>query len=134
MAERGRPLSPKNQRFAGIPRHFQNGCLYAALLTNGVVKVGLSRNPRTRMGSLSTQVRSAFGCDLQGWFIGCDLRSTQDVYAAEQHLIARMARIGSQVEGRNEFFTGVAFATAVDAVSDVSRAFALDNQQFQEAA
>ena len=65
-------MGKNNAAFEVIPRHF-DGCVYAVQLSNGVVKVGFSRNPRTRMCSLSDQVRRKFGVRLTKFHVGDNL-------------------------------------------------------------
>ena len=53
-----------SSRFKHIPRSF-DGCVYVAELATGVVKVGFSKNPRTRLESLSRYVRRKFGTTIR---------------------------------------------------------------------
>jgi hypothetical protein len=112
-------MGPRNARFSGIPRSF-DACIYAVELTNGLVKVGFSRNPRTRMTSLRAQVARVFGADIARFHIGVDLPLRAAVRAEGAALI-RIGRIGTVVCGHKEFFTGVCFGAAVTLVSQVSR-------------
>lgn len=110
----------KRPRFAGIPRDFK-GCVYVAELTNGVVKFGFSRNPRTRMGSLVNEVRRRYRCDVSRFQIGSDFVDSRQATRAEQELISRAARIGSPFRGRKEFFCHIKFPVAVNLVKQISR-------------
>jgi hypothetical protein len=118
MATRGRPLGPRNTRFAAIPRAF-NGCIYAAQFSNGIVKVGYSRNPRTRMSTLSNQARRIFASELVAWHIGPDMPSLRARYA-EMELIRRMTEIAPPLDGRIEYFERVDYECACELVNAVA--------------
>lgn len=115
----GRPPGPQNRRFASIPRGF-DGCIYAAELSNGLLKVGFSRNPRTRMGALAKQVRREFGAQIARFHVGDDMAERAAI-RAEMSLIKRIGRLGVVVPGRVEFFQHVAFGAAVTLVRQLSR-------------
>jgi hypothetical protein len=103
-------MGPANARFASIPRGY-SGCIYVCELTNGIVKVGFSRNPRTRMVSLARQVRRQFAADIARFFIGADM-STREAIRAESAALVCMRKIAPAVPGYLEFFTGITFDSA----------------------
>jgi hypothetical protein len=107
------------RRFAHIPHH-ENGCLYAVELDNGLVKVGLSSNPRTRMSTLATTCRREFASEFLQFFIGPDLAAGVSPYAAERLLLARITRMAVALPGRSEFFAGLSFDDAKALVLKVS--------------
>lgn len=118
----GRPMSARNQRFACIPREF-TACLYAAELNNGIVKVGYSRNPRTRMTSLAAQCVRQFGADILNFHIGPDLRYRRNrAMQAETDLIERLREVAPALPGRKEFFTGVPYLVVVGLIEEISAA------------
>ena len=110
----GRALKPANARFAMLPRRC-SGCVYAAELSNGLVKVGFTENPRNRMTMLAREVAGSFGADLARFHVGADI-TRRGAIAAEQTLIQRLGEVADVVPGRREFFSGVAFGVAVDLV------------------
>jgi hypothetical protein len=123
----------RRRRWA-IPNHYDHGCLYAVEVGDGVVKVGMSRNPRTRMSTLLTTVRKSFGCDLGRYYVGPDLDSSRMVNHAEAVLIARMQAEGDVLPGRLEFFSGVTFERAQALVDLVSADFLQAGNGRQEGA
>lgn len=110
----------KPERFHQIPR-FYSGCVYAAELTNGVVKVGFSRNPRTRMGTLVLQARRLFGADVARFHIGLDMTEPKQALRAERELLTRASRIGSTCKGSREFFSNLPFPVAANLIDQLSR-------------
>lgn len=115
----GRPMSPANRQFQSIPRTI-DGCIYAAELSNGVIKVGFSRNPRTRMCLLAKQARVRFGARIVAWRIGSDMPPMRAM-AIERALIQRMARIATPFPKTIEFFQNVRFGVAAALVRQLSR-------------
>jgi len=110
---------PATERFQIIPR-FYAGCVYAVELTNGIVKVGWSRNPRTRMESLVWKLRKEFRTGIARFFIGRDIPS-ELACKAENDVIKRISKIGNVLPKRREYFTGVSFGHAVNLISQFSR-------------
>jgi hypothetical protein len=119
MAGRGRP---GNKRFASIPRGV-GSCVYAAQLSNGLVKVGFSRNPRTRMGHLVWQVRRQFNSELTAFYVGEPLPAPalRGIWT-ESAVLRRLATIGTPIAGAREFFRDVRFGVAVTLVRQMTRA------------
>lgn len=113
-----RPLSPRYARFECVPR-IGGSCLYAVLLSNGIVKVGFSRNPRTRMASLSRQVCREFGADVVSFRVGRALPRLTAA-AMERDLLRRLRAIGTVIEVRAEFFQHVRFGQAKTLVQQIS--------------
>lgn len=107
-------------RFHQIPRVF-GGCVYAAELSNGLVKVGFSRNPRTRMGSLVTQARRIFGAEIVRFHIGVDMRASAQAIRAEREVLVRASRIGSPCKESQEFFGNLPFPVAANLIDQLSR-------------
>lgn len=120
MAARGRPPLPQHARFAVIPRGF-DGCVYAAELGNGLVKVGFSANPRTRMTSLSKYARRVFGVSLQRFHVGANLPK-RVAARAETNTLRRLNRIATPLAGTKEYFAGLRFGDAVNLVNQMTRA------------
>jgi hypothetical protein len=116
----GRPMSAAHARFNVIPRTFI-GCVYAVELRNGVIKVGFSRNPRTRMCSLHNLVLRKFGTDISRFHISRNFSNYFTAMKAERNLLARMDRIAQPVKGHNEFFVGVRFGAACTLLRQVTR-------------
>jgi len=110
---------PSKQRFTVIPRRF-NACIYAAELSNGFVKVGFSRNPRTRMESLNGQVKRRFGTAVVRWHISRDFTNVRQGFQVESLLIRRMNAIGARVPGTTEFFHGVSFDVAAGLIEQIA--------------
>ena len=106
-------------RFNGIPR-FYNGCVYVAELKNGLVKVGYSKNPRTRLQSLATQVKDIFRSEINRFYIGPDIdaASARD---AEIRTLARLRGIAPQAKGVTEYFSDVGFGAVVTLASQMTR-------------
>jgi len=108
------------ERFCEIPR-FYSGCVYAAELTNGIVKVGFSRNPRTRMGTLVLQARRMFGADIARFHIGLDMTEPRQALQAERELLTRVSKIGAPCKGSREFFRNLPFPVAANLINQLSR-------------
>jgi hypothetical protein len=116
MAKRGRP-----EKYSAFPRGVN--CVYAAQLKNGLVKVGFSRNPRTRMESLRWQVRRQFRSEVIAVFLSDALPDSwpMRVSLAEKAVLRRLAGIGTTVAGTNEFFMHVPFGLAVTLIRQMTR-------------
>jgi hypothetical protein len=110
----------RRQRFHSIPRFF-SGCVYAAEFSNGLVKVGFSRNPRTRMGTLVNQVRRQFKSEIVRYHIGADLGHDLQATRAEQDLLRRVGRIGTPLKGSCEVFRNLPFPVAANLINQLSR-------------
>jgi hypothetical protein len=80
-----------SKRFYNIPRVF-DGCVYAAELKNGMVKVGFSKNPRTRIHSLLNQVKRKYNADLRNYHVSPNL-TVKQARIAELALIKAANRI-----------------------------------------
>ena len=109
-------------RFAHIPQYatHDSGYLYVAEFDNGLVKVGFSSNPRTRIGSLEHQTRRKYRAELARIHIGCDI-GYGAARKAEQRVIARLAAIGLPCTGTQEYFQHIQFGTAVNLVKQMAR-------------
>jgi hypothetical protein len=108
-------------RFGSL-RH--GACVYVAELSNGLVKVGYSQNPRTRLGSLSAQARRRFRADVTRWHVGPAFNREGDGRYAEALTLARMSRIATPVNGAAEFFHGARFEIARQLCEQLSRPLA----------
>lgn len=86
--------------------------MYAAELSNGIVKVGYSGCPRHRMVLLSHEVSRDFGASLLRFHIGPDLIDRRP-FNVETRLIELASEFGAAVEGRREFFHGLTYEVAV---------------------
>lgn len=116
-------MSERKLRFESIPRGYEHGCLYVAELANGLVKVGMSGNPRTRLVKLDDAVRRDFDCELLRVYIGPEIASRRKLILAELALIRRMKAEGQAVPRRIEFFSGVGFERAQALAQAVSADF-----------
>ena len=105
MLTRGRPPITVG-KFAELRRDRKS--LYVAELNNGLIKVGFSDNPKTRLKSLDYQCRSQFGCGLNKFhvFYGVGNRRIESrcIYALSEYAI--------QHSQRKEFFFGAGFDEA----------------------
>lgn len=84
---------------AGQMPHF----LYAVEFIGGVVKVGVTWNPRSRV--IALQLRN--GRVQRAACVALPVRCHR--HLQERRLIDRVAAIAAPVAGRREFFTGVSF-------------------------
>lgn len=109
-------FSPQTRRFAHLPHA---PCVYAAELSTGLVKVGRSSSARARMMSLRNEVALHHGAQLQRFRI-VERASEASASATELRLIKALAAIGERIPGRAEFFSGVSFEEAADALDRVS--------------
>lgn len=109
----------RRNRFSAIPRKF-DGCVYVAELKNGLVKVGFSRNPRTRMGSLANEVKRKYRTTLQRWHVSQNIPCHRFALLMESVVISRMGRIGTACNGTQEYFQNVAFGAAVTLVNQMA--------------
>jgi len=106
------------KRFGDIPRVYE-GCVYAVEMSNGVVKVGSSRNPRTRMETLMYQVRSKYGCGVVRFFIGRDI-PYRNATVVERKVICVLGRMGNPLPRTKEFFVNVRFGDAVNVIRQMN--------------
>ncbi len=106
--------------YMAIPRRF-NSCIYAAELKNGVIKVGFSRNPRTRMCTLAVEVKRNLRSAILRWHISPNIPDAKTGRNAEAALLARMRQIGNVLAGRQEYFKDVSFGAAVTLVNQMAR-------------
>ena len=94
--------------------------LYAAEFKNGVIKIGITRSPRSRLMGLATR----FG-PIARQYVGSKHACG---YWAERQVYERLAGIGQVFRGR-EWFVGVRFEIARQLVEQISnRAPVLDSQ------
>lgn len=107
--------NPANKRFRVIPRDF-DGCVYVAEMDNGLIKVGFSRNPRTRLQSLAKDMRRRLKTDVCRFKVSKDM-DCRDAAAAESQALRLIRKIGKQRPGTFEYFTDVSFAVAVNLVA-----------------
>lgn len=110
----------KNAQFNVIPRGFK-GCIYVAEMKNGLVKVGFSQNPKTRLRSLSYQVGRVYGTEINRFHI-CKDAGRREARRAETFALNRLREIGNQFPDTLEFFTGVHFGSAVNLANQMTRA------------
>lgn len=105
MKKRGRPPITTG-RFSALRRDEKS--LYVAELTNGLVKIGFSDNPKTRLRALDYQCQRQFGCGLDKFhvFYGVGNR------LIESQCIEALTCFGRQHVKRREFFHGVSFDAA----------------------
>jgi hypothetical protein len=106
--------------FSVIPRwEHDKAIVYAVLLSNGIVKVGFSRNPRVRLGLLNNQCRHQFQAGIDRFHIGrrlCDGEARR----VEHRLIERMTEVAKPVGTHREFFADASYEIAVSLVDELS--------------
>lgn len=114
----GRALSQENRRFLVVPRCV-DGSVYVAELANGMVKVGQSLNPRTRMESLAYYVRKRMHSSITRFYVVCDVGSKR-CFKIEKEALRKVRRIATLAHG-TEFFSNVSFEAAAQIVDQVAR-------------
>lgn len=113
----GEPFSSASRAHASV---------YLCVLTNGMVKVGFTNNPRTRLTSFHTEARRKFGEGIDSFVVFDGVGWVNDGMqsgGAEKHArlierlsIKRLAFIGKAVIPYTELFDGIEFPRAVEAV------------------
>jgi len=103
-----------NRRFKSIERG-SGGCVYVAEISNGIVKIGFSRNPRVRLQSLEYEVRKKLGASLSRFYVSKSVPVFSATHAENKTLKAAR-EVGDQVPRTLEYFTGIRFESAVDIV------------------
>jgi hypothetical protein len=106
-------FAPHTQRFANVPR---GSCLYAAELTNGLIKIGCSGSAQGRLMSLANEARRFLGADVARYHV---VKRPFEFGGrkAEVTAIKRLGAIGRAAAGRQEYFLGVTFEQAVAAIT-----------------
>jgi hypothetical protein len=124
--KRGRPVVAT--RFDSVPYKAGEHCVYALKLANGLVKVGFSRNPRSRLKHLEWQVRRQFNCEFTSFYVGEPVPQDYKVRAVwvESAVLKRLATIGTPIPGSREFFRDVGFGVAVTLVRQMTRAHQIE--------
>jgi hypothetical protein len=86
-------------------------CLYAAELANGIVKVGLTRNPRGRIPTLHSHARIRFGAEVVRHELSAPFPENNNhlLWGAEQALLNALRRIAHEDSDHGEYFRGIAF-------------------------
>lgn len=98
-------------QFDDVSRGY-TGCVYVAELATGVVKVGFSANPKTRLYRLSNQVKRQYGTTICRYYISVNMPKRL-AQKAETVTLTNIRNIGVQVDGTHEYFHGVKFSDAV---------------------
>ncbi len=113
----GRPISLIGRRFAVLPK-YRGFWIYAAELSNRMVKIGCTTQPRTRMLSLQKKVKRDLGADILNVHV---VPTEWNHYGAEEHLIKRMRILGRPVGKTFEYFTHIQFSDVVEHLKDVAK-------------
>lgn len=119
-------MAVKPHRYLDIPRCF-TGCVYAAELSNGLVKVGFSRNPRTRMASLAGEVRRSFGARICRYYISRNL-AVRTAADAEARVLERLRRLAAPLKGKQEYFDNLSFGAATTLIQQVVTAATMQQE------
>jgi hypothetical protein len=110
----------KRSDLAPIPGPNVSGFLYLAEFQDGLIKVGSSRAPRTRLEGIFDQ-RKRSGAAVYSRLVVADIGRSHS-YAEELKLVHRLRRIGNVRTGR-EWFVDIRFGEALSmfksAVRDV---------------
>src|SRR4051794_25587293 len=80
--------------------------LYAAQLSNGVVKIGYTRAASVRVRSLASEVRKVFGAEITEFHVQPG-HSKVGGRKAEVRAIQALNQLGRVLTGRLEYFEGV---------------------------
>lgn len=104
--------------------------VYVVGFTDGIVKVGFSNNPKSRLRRASFQLRSITGAMPDKWHvfgsIGRHISGKSGFEASkaarkfEAECIDLLSSIGTQVFDTREVFSGVDFEKAIEALSDLA--------------
>lgn len=108
-------FAPQTRRFAHLPL---GSCMYAAELSNGIVKIGCALNGRGRLMSLANEVKRAFDADLLRFHV---VKRPTEIGGRrmEVRTINRLRLMGKQLPGRQEYFEGVTFEQAVRVLDEL---------------
>ena len=110
-------------KFSHLPR-WDHGCIYVAEISNGLVKVGMTLQPYSRMHNLNQSCRTKYDAAISRCHIGphIGLKRTK-LLRAEDRLIGKVRWLGSRIVGTREYFTGVPFDVVVALVDKISGQF-----------
>jgi hypothetical protein len=97
--------------------------IYIVGMSNGMVKVGFSDNPRTRLEVLDTEVSRRFGCRVTALHIYYGIGSATDIgtkswtakcraKAIEAMCISGLSAFGKSVTNTFEYFDGIGYDNA----------------------
>lgn len=90
------------------------GFVYAALFTNGTIKVGSTNNPAERLPEHGRSA-AAFDIDIDDWWVSDE---HDDYLITEQALIAAVGQMGGR-RSRREYFQGLQFQAVVQAARNI---------------
>lgn len=109
MKHRGRV-----SRFAHVPSHkgygFDALAIYVVEFSNGIVKIGITYDPRRRMAELSRRA-SRVGVKVQRIYASTAL-GRRAAKATEDALIVRLGRMANPCRRTQEFFSHTRFGAA----------------------
>lgn len=117
---RGRPFKA-DAHFTHVGR--ASSSVYIAGMSNGMVKIGFSDNPRTRLGSLNSDSVRRFGCSVVHFHVyegigaaviipaACNSDSGR-ARAIEARCLNLLAAIGEPCAPSTEYFKGVDYFAA----------------------
>lgn len=96
-------------------------CLYAAELANGIVKVGLTRNPRGRIPTLQSHARIRFGAEVVRHELSQPFPEHNNhlLWGAEKALLQGLRRIAREDAEHGEYFHGLCFPVAIALMEQV---------------
>lgn len=117
----GRPASPVTARFTHVGR--QRNCVYLLELSNGLVKVGFSNNPRTRLGKLAL-IWNRKGVQIERYevFVGQQRGRWFDPQKRELKSIKALHQIAPAIPGHREYFDAISFDSALATVRSILEA------------
>lgn len=90
-------------------------CVYAAEMENGIVKIGFSENPRTRMGALSSEAIRVFGTKMNKFYVSHIVvkRVGRDM---ERSVLTAARALSATHAKKKEFFYELPFDVAVSLI------------------
>ena len=119
-AQRGRPPKTTGQ-FINVSR--ETGSVYLAGMSNGMVKVGVSNNPRTRLEALSRECSRRFGGRVVQFHVYDGIGAVASIPSARQTASSRaraiesrcinlLSAVGRQRPPTLEYFEGIDYCAA----------------------
>lgn len=101
-------------KFPHIPSYtvygYSHQALYAVAFSNGIVKIGITGNPRQRMTELD-RMASRTGAAVRNIYVAPRVNRAAAIHV-ERDLIKRMARIANPCRRSLEFFSHTSFGVA----------------------
>lgn len=116
--------NPQYDSLRGIPVD-QGAAVYVAEFENGIVKVGYSDNPGTRIKSLHKHGRRHFGSSVRRYFVRFVDGGRRTAACIERSVLTRIGTQAAPVLWHHEYFNGLHFGAAVTLVSQMCKAHEL---------